>query len=77
MGQIAGSHALAAAMALEGMVFHHLYNALIIRNESLDDDGTTAEEMAEMLSILWYRAVYACDPDHAVSGWHPSHGARL
>ena len=77
MGQIAGAHALAAAMALEGMVFHHLYNALIIRNEILDDDGTAVEEMAEMLSILWYRAVYARDPDHAVAGWRPAHGARV
>jgi AcrR family transcriptional regulator len=69
-GRIAGGHALAAAMALEGMVFHHLYNALVIRTEFLGEDGAAAEDMAEMLSVLWYRAVYARDPDHigAASG---------
>jgi AcrR family transcriptional regulator len=63
-GEIGGAHAVPVATALEGMVLHHLYSALVIRGELKDDDGTEAEEMARMLSILWYRAVYLRDPDH-------------
>jgi AcrR family transcriptional regulator len=62
-GRIAGRNALAVATALDGMVFHHLYSALITRNELEDDNCAEAEKMARMLSILWYRAVYARDPD--------------
>jgi AcrR family transcriptional regulator len=63
-GSIGGSHALAVATALEGMVLHHLYSALVVGGELKDGEGPEAEEMARMLSILWYRAVYARDPDH-------------
>jgi hypothetical protein len=46
------------------MVFKYLYSALVTRGELREDDGAGAEEMAHMLSVLWYRAVYAKDPDH-------------
>jgi AcrR family transcriptional regulator len=63
-GQIAGERALSVSTALEGMVFKYLYSALVTRGELREDDGAGAEEMAHMLSVLWYRAVYAKDPDH-------------
>jgi AcrR family transcriptional regulator len=71
-GRLAGFRALAVATALEGMVFNYLYTAVVTRDELADDDGTRAGEMADMLSILWYRAVFACDPDHIAGGWPPS-----
>lgn len=70
-GRLAGARALAVAAALEGMVFNHLYSAVVMSDELADDDGTRAAEMAEMLAILWYRAVFARDPDHLASGWPP------
>jgi AcrR family transcriptional regulator len=71
-GRLAGRQALAVATALEGMVCNHLYATIVTRNELAGDDGTRAGEMAEMLAILWYRAVYARDPDHLPGGWRPS-----
>lgn len=65
-GRIAGERALSVSTALEGMVFKYLYSALVTRGELRDDDGTGAGEMAHMLSVLWYRAVYASDPAHVV-----------
>lgn len=71
-GQLPGRHALAVAMALEGMVFNYLYTTIVTCDELADDDGTRAADMAEMLSILWYRAVFAREPAHLADGWRPS-----
>ncbi|MDH6235019.1 AcrR family transcriptional regulator [Mesorhizobium soli] len=54
---------LAVAHALESMVFHYLYS-IIVNQESLfnEEDPSHAEDLALMLSTLWYRAVYCKDP---------------
>lgn len=66
--RLSGAAALAVATALEGMVFNYLYTAVVTHDALADDDGTRAEEMADMLSLLWYRAVFATDPPHLTSG---------
>lgn len=55
--------ALGVAHALEGMVFNHLYS-IIVSRESLfaEEDAAKADDLALMLSTLWYRAVYCKDP---------------
>lgn len=72
-GRLSGGTALAVATALEGMVFNHLFTTVVTRNDLADDDGTRAEEMADMLSVLWYRAVHARDPEHLCGG-RAAHG---
>jgi hypothetical protein len=53
----------AVAHALEVMVFHYLYAVIVSRNSLVDgEDPAHADDMAEMLSTLWYRAVYCKDP---------------
>lgn len=54
---------MAVAHALEGMVFHYLYS-VIVSQESLfcEEDPAQADDLALMLSTLWYRAVYCKDP---------------
>lgn len=55
--------AMAVAHALESMVFQFLYALLVTRETVLDDSEVAdSEEIAEMLSILWYRSVYCRDP---------------
>lgn len=56
-----GSHVM-VARALEGMVFHYLYSVLVTRESVVDDKELDADELASMLSTLWYRAVYCKDP---------------
>ena len=53
---------VAVARALEGMVFHYLYSVLVTRESVVDDKELDADELASMLSTLWYRAVYCKDP---------------
>lgn len=67
-GRLSGPAALAVATALEGMVFNHLFTTIVTRNELACDDGTRAEDMADMLSLLWYRAIFAADPPHLRTG---------
>jgi AcrR family transcriptional regulator len=56
----------AVAHALEVMVFHYLYAVIVSRNPLVDgEDPAHADEMARMLSTLWYRAVYGKDPPAA------------
>lgn len=53
----------AVAHALEVMVFHYLYAVIVSRDPLTDDEGPGhADELAQMLSTLWYRAVYGKDP---------------
>jgi AcrR family transcriptional regulator len=67
-GRISGSAALSVATALEGMVFNFLYTAVVTHDALAGDDGSGAEQMADMLSLLWYRAIFAEDPPHLSSG---------
>lgn len=56
----------AVAHALEGMVFHYLYAIIVTGNALIDEEGPDhADDLARMLSTLWYRAVYGRDPGKA------------
>jgi AcrR family transcriptional regulator len=67
-GRISGTTALSVATALEGMVFNFLYTTVVRDDALAGDDGSGAEQMADALSLLWYRAVFAADPPHLLSG---------
>lgn len=55
--------ALAVAHALEGMVFHYLYSVIVTRDFLFEEeDPSHADDLALMLSTVWYRAVYCKDP---------------
>ena len=54
---------VAVAHVLEGMVFHYLYSVIVSGESRLDNENfADDEELAQMLSTLWYRAVYCKDP---------------
>lgn len=54
---------VAVAHALEGMVFHYLYSVIVSGESRLDQENLTDDDdLARMLSTLWYRAVYCKDP---------------
>ena len=55
--------ALKLAAALEGMVFNYLYSAAVTRDSQIEADDSDPAEMAETLSVLWYRGVHGRDPD--------------
>lgn len=55
-------NAMSVAHALEGMVFHFLYTVIVTKETVLSEQRVGSDELAEMLSILWYRAVYCRDP---------------
>lgn len=56
----------AVAHALEGMVFHYLYAVIVTGNALIEEEGPDhADDLAQMLSTLWYRAVYGRDPGKA------------
>ncbi|MGQ0566897.1 MAG: TetR/AcrR family transcriptional regulator [Gemmobacter sp.] len=55
--------ALKVAAALEGMVFNYLYAANVTHALQIEPDGSDPAEMAETLSVLWYRGVHGRDPD--------------
>ena len=57
--------ALKIAAALEGMVFNYLYSAAVTRESLIEDDSSDPLEMAETLSVLWYRGLHGHDPDTA------------
>jgi AcrR family transcriptional regulator len=50
------------AFALEGMVWHYLYDVFVRRDSFFQHDAEKAGEVAELLSVLWYRAVYCENP---------------
>lgn len=67
------SRALKVAAALEGMVFNYLYAANVTHALQIEPEGSDPAEMAETLSVLWYRAVHGRDP---AQGWAvPGHGS--
>ena len=55
--------ALRIAAALEGMVFNYLYAANVTHQLQIEPAGSDPAEMAETLSVLWYRGVHGRDPD--------------
>lgn len=50
------------AYALEGMVFQYLYDIFVRREPVLSEIGGSPDHVANLLSVLWYRAVYREDP---------------
>lgn len=56
---------LALAYALAGMVDNFLYEYFVHANASLREAHGSNEELAQFLSLLWYRALYAANPDPA------------
>ncbi|GAB5468078.1 MAG: hypothetical protein Kilf2KO_11080 [Rhodospirillales bacterium] len=63
-GRLTRERALKIAAALEGMVFNYLYSAAVTRESLIESDSSDPAEMAETLSVLWYRGVHGRDPDH-------------
>jgi AcrR family transcriptional regulator len=59
------ARALMVATALEGMVFNYLYAAAVTRELQIEPVDSDPAEMAETLSVLWYRAVHGRDPGAA------------
>lgn len=57
------SSALAVAHALEGMVFNYLYSVIVTHDFLFEEeDPSRADDLALMLSTIWFRAVYCKDP---------------
>lgn len=50
------------AYALEGMVFQYLYDVFVRQEPVLQSHAGSSEHIADLLSVLWYRAVYCEDP---------------
>ncbi|RFC69415.1 MULTISPECIES: TetR/AcrR family transcriptional regulator [Mesorhizobium] len=51
------------ARALEGMVFYYLYSVIVSQDHLFEEeDPSRADNLALMLSSVWYRAVYCKDP---------------
>jgi len=89
LGRIAGSIArraaapappeelrLQIAYALEGMVFQYLYDVFVRAEPTLSRFAGKPEHIAELLSILWYRAVYGESPP-AGEVWHAKAALEL
>jgi AcrR family transcriptional regulator len=53
---------LPVAFALEGLVVQYVYELFIRKNSLLKKFQKRPDEVAEMLSVLWYRAVYCENP---------------
>lgn len=71
-GRLAGTAALRVAAALEGMVFNYIYSAAVTRESLSETAESDAAAIAEMLTVLWYRAVHGRDPAHLAGGWPPA-----
>ena len=50
------------AYALEGMVFHFLYDLFVREDSNLVGASRDLDEVASLLSVLWYRALYGKVP---------------
>lgn len=50
------------AYALEGMVFQYLYEVFVRQDPLLSRFAGPPEQIADLLSVLWYRAIYREDP---------------
>lgn len=50
------------AYALEGMVFQYLYEVFVRQDPLLSRFAGSPDQIADLLSVLWYRAIYREDP---------------
>ena len=50
------------AYALEGLVFQYLYDVFVRQEPILKRNAGSSQQIAELLSVLWYRAVYCENP---------------
>jgi AcrR family transcriptional regulator len=50
------------ANALEGMVFHFLYDLYVREEPQLKAYARDRDQVAELLSMLWYRALFSANP---------------
>lgn len=50
------------AYALEGLVFTYLYDVFVRQEPILQRHAGSPDHIAELLSVLWYRALYLQDP---------------
>lgn len=57
--------ALKVAGALDGMVFNYLYSVAVTRQSQIEADDSDPADIAETLSVLWYRCVHGRDPDRS------------
>ncbi|MEQ8928608.1 MAG: helix-turn-helix domain-containing protein [Silicimonas sp.] len=62
-GTIDDSRALLAIRAVLGMADELLREAYVYRSPAFADYATDEEAVAEVLSIVWYRAVYGAHPE--------------
>lgn len=60
---ISHKRALNMALALEGMVFSYLYAVAVERESPIAEAETDPEEIAHLLSLLWYRATHGRNPE--------------
>jgi AcrR family transcriptional regulator len=64
---------LQVAYALEGMVFHFLYDLFVRGDSNLVSVSRDLDGVASLLSVLWYRALYGEVPPSAdarrLAGW--------
>lgn len=58
----AQNQSLQMASALEGMVYQYLYDVFVKRDPSIGRRIARSDNIAELLSVLWYRAVYCENP---------------
>lgn len=59
------------ANALEGMVFHFLYDLYVREEPQLKAYARDRDQVAELLSMLWYRALFGSNPagvEHKLAG---------
>jgi AcrR family transcriptional regulator len=59
---LSDAHRLMIAYALGGMVDNFLFEMYVDRNQLLVEAFKSTREVAIFLAILWYRALYCCDP---------------
>jgi AcrR family transcriptional regulator len=57
---------LPVSYALESMVFQFLYDVFVKQNPDLSRQAADPDRVAELLSILWYRAVYCENPPDTI-----------
>lgn len=60
--EVASALFLQIAYALEGMVFTYLYDTFVRREPILRRHAGSPDRIADLLSVLWYRATYCEDP---------------
>lgn len=53
------------ALALDGMVFSYLYATAVIDGSPIEPRDSDPHEAAEMLSTIWYRAIYGTEPERS------------